>query len=79
VDAGLAVAGRDAAVVRLAGLEIADVLGLALQARGRVHVGQVVGQRSVEGDPVLLAHGFEAALVSGEDFGGLVRHVRRSP
>src|SRR5262245_34940740 len=47
VDTGLLLAGGDAAVVRLAALEIGDVLRLGLEARGRVDVGQVVGEGEV--------------------------------
>src|SRR5262245_32681265 len=41
VHAHRALARGDAAVVRLAAAQVRDVLGLGLQARGRVHVGQV--------------------------------------
>jgi hypothetical protein len=77
----LAVPGRDAAVVGLAGLEVADVLALALHPRGRVHVDEVVGERVFERGPVAVPHGVETAVVGAEDFGllGAVRHGQRSP
>src|SRR5207244_8856585 len=73
--ARLAVAGGDAAVVRLAGPEVADVLGLRLQPRGGVDVGQVVGEHHVERVPVFLAHGLETVLIGTKDVGlGPGRH-----
>src|SRR5437867_9918168 len=59
----------DAAVVRLAGAQVRDVLGLRLEPRGGVHVRQVVGQRGVERGPVALAHRLEAAIVGAQHVG----------
>src|SRR5947207_3276301 len=69
VHARLPVPRGNAAIVRLAGLEVADVLGLRFEPRGRVHVRQVVGERGVERSPVLRAHGVEASLVGAQDVG----------
>src|SRR5438132_317950 len=60
---------RDPAVVRLAGLEVADVLALALAPRGRVHVDQIVSKRGIERRPVALTHRVEAAIVGLEYVG----------
>ena len=61
--------------MRLAGAQVGDVLGLRLQPRGRVHVGQVVSQRQVERVPVFLAHGLETVFVGTKDIGlGPSRH-----
>src|SRR6266540_6323377 len=73
-------AGRDAAVVRLAGPEVRDVLGLRLLARGGVDVHQIVGQRRVEPGPVARSHRLETTVVGTEnvrlDPGLLSRHCR---
>src|SRR5262249_26113440 len=69
VHAHGALARRDAAIVRLAGTQVRDVLGFRLEPRGGVHVRQVVGERGVERRPVLAAHGIEATVVGTEHFG----------
>src|SRR5437867_7401312 len=56
VNARPSVARRDAAIVRLAGAEVRDVLGLRLQARGGVDVCQGVRERGVERGAVALPH-----------------------
>src|SRR5262249_33142569 len=69
VHAHRALARRDAAIVRLAGAQVRDVLGLRLEPGGRVHVREIVGQRRVERRPVLAAHGVEATVVGLKHFG----------
>jgi len=64
VNARPSLAGRDASIVRLTGAEIRDVLGLRLDPRGGVNVGQIVGQHGIERGPVAPPHRFEAAVVS---------------
>src|SRR5262245_4880524 len=59
----LAVARRGSAIVRLAGLQVGDVLLLGLDPRGRAHVHEVVGQRRIERRPVLLYHRLEPPVV----------------
>src|SRR5213593_1474137 len=71
---------RDAAIVRLAGTEVRDVLGLRLQARGGVDVREVVGECGVERGPVAVSHRLESTVVGAEnvrlDPGLLSRHCR---
>src|SRR5438093_9204916 len=69
VDAHAAVSGRDPAIVRLAGAEVRDVLGLRFEPGGGVHVGEIVGQRPVQRGPVALAHRLEATIVGAQHFG----------
>src|SRR6267143_1635725 len=68
-DAHVAVPRGDPAIVRLAGAQVRDVLGLRLEPGGGVHVREVVGQRPIERGPVALAHRLEAAVVGSQHFG----------
>src|SRR5206468_1027883 len=80
VNAHAPVARRDAPVVRLAGAQVRDVLGLRLLPSGGVHVDQVVRERGVEPGPVALAHRLEAPVVGAKNLGldpGQLRRHRR--
>src|SRR5438477_8924861 len=69
----------DTAIVRLAGFEVRDVLGLRLEPGGGMHVGEIVGERRVERGPVALPHRLEAAVVGAENVVGLSRGSSSRP
>src|SRR5467141_106344 len=71
VHARPSITRRDTAIVRLAGFDVSDVLGLRLEPGGGMNVRQIVGEPSVERGPVALPHRLEAAVVGTENVVGL--------